>query len=51
MQDVPARFFDWFLGQAHLIAKYPRVFEYIQRNKKAIDMELEDEVEWDDDEF
>jgi len=48
MEDVPARFLDWFRGQPHLLAKYPTVADYIQRNKKVIDWELEDQDSQDD---
>lgn len=43
MISVPSSFLDWFMGQEHLRNKYPEVVDYITRNKKAIDQDLEDE--------
>lgn len=40
MQEVPADYLDWLVGQPWCRSKYPPVEEYVARNRKAIDMEL-----------
>ena len=44
---VPASFLDWFLGQPHLVRKYPAVVEYCNnpRVKRAINQDLDDGVD------
>lgn len=37
--EVPAEYLDWLHGQPW-IGKYPAVLDYIERNRKAIDMEM-----------
>lgn len=43
MQSVPASFLDWLDGQPWLAKKHPDVKEYIARNRKAINQDLEKE--------
>ena len=43
MKDVPVHFLDWFLGQTHLMRKYPLVVDYCAVYKRAINKELEEE--------
>lgn len=40
MIQVPATYLDWLRGQTWL-AEWPAVAEYIERNKKAIDQDVE----------
>lgn len=40
MGEVPAAYFDWLLGQPWL-KEWPAVAAYIEKNKKAIDQDLE----------
>jgi hypothetical protein len=40
MEKVPASYLDWLHGQPFLRRKYPEVYDYIERNRKAIDWEL-----------
>jgi len=42
MKDLDASFLDWLHDQAWLEAKYPKVYDYIRINRKAIDMELQE---------
>jgi hypothetical protein len=48
MATVPAAFLDWFMGQPHLVSKYPEVAEYIVTRKGALadEMEYEDQDEY-----
>ncbi len=39
MQDVPAEYLDWFIGQ-NWADKWPAVVAYIEENRSAIDYEL-----------
>lgn len=39
MKDVSASYLDWLRGQKWL-SDWPQVADYIERNKKAIDLEL-----------
>lgn len=55
MGKVPAHFLDWFIGQPHLMWKYPLVMDYVARNKTAINQDLDREScddnsynKWDD---
>lgn len=41
MVDVPAEYLDWVIDQDWLW-KWPDVEEYIERNRKEINMELEE---------
>ncbi len=41
MQEVPADYLDHIIGQPW-ISKWPDVERYIEDNRKAIDMELEE---------
>lgn len=41
MEKVPADYLDWVVGQTW-IDKWPAVVEYVERNRKLIDEELED---------
>lgn len=41
MELVPANYLDWLRDQYWLELKYPEVADYIKRNEKAIDHELE----------
>lgn len=43
MQDVPASYLDWLDGQGWLERKHPDVKDYIDRNRKAINQDLERE--------
>lgn len=42
MRDVPASYLDWLRGQSWL-QQWPDVGEYIDRNEKVIDWELDRE--------
>lgn len=42
MRDVPASYLDWLRGQSWL-QQWPDVAEYIDRNEKVIDWELDRE--------
>ena len=44
MEDVPASYLDWLRDQPWL-PRWPDVQEYIQRNEKTIDWELERQEE------
>jgi hypothetical protein len=39
MEEVPAWYLDWFIGQPWA-EEYPQVREYVRRNRKALDLEL-----------
>lgn len=44
MQDVPARYLDWFAGEYdpdNASTDAIRVFDYIERNRSVINQELE----------
>lgn len=43
MENVPAGFLDWLGDQPWAEKKYPEVVDYINRNRKVIDMELEEQ--------
>ncbi len=43
MGTVPAAYLDWLVGQEHLCRKYPEVVEYVAKNRKAIDQDLDKE--------
>jgi len=43
MEAVPASFLDWIVGQPWVDAKYPEVVRYVEKNRKVIDMELEEQ--------
>ena len=43
MEKVPASFLDWFVGQSWASRKYPEVVAYVEKNRVAIDAELEEE--------
>lgn len=40
MEQVPADYLDWLVGQPWCRSKYPAVDDYVARNRKAIDLEL-----------
>lgn len=42
MEKVPASYLDWVIDQSW-INKYPDIIEYVERNRKAIDMELKEQ--------
>ena len=42
MEKVPASYLDWMIDQPWS-SKYPDVVEYVERNRKAIDMELKEQ--------
>lgn len=42
MQDVPAGYIDWLVGQTW-IDKFPQIVEYVETNRSAIDKELEEQ--------
>ena len=42
MEKVPASYLDWVIDQSW-ISEYPEIVEYIERNRKAIDMELKEQ--------
>lgn len=41
MGDVPGPYLDWLHGQKWLPIKYPQVWYYIEKNREAIDKELQ----------
>lgn len=47
MKNVPSSFLDWFLGQPHLMRKYPAVAKYCENPRviKSISQDLEDVAE------
>lgn len=40
MDQVPAEYLDWLHGQPW-ISSWPEVLDYIEKNRKAIDMDLD----------
>jgi len=42
MMDVPPRYLDWLSAQDWTEKKYPAVWAYIERCRKAIDKELDE---------
>jgi hypothetical protein len=43
MEKVPASFLDWMIDQPWASRKYPEVIEYIEKNRTAIDAELQEQ--------
>lgn len=41
MKEVPSHYLDWLLGQPWWQKSWPAVHDYITRNKKAIDQDLQ----------
>lgn len=42
MKDVPASYLDWLVDQPWM-EKWPAVLDYIARNRKLIDVELQEQ--------